>query len=566
MALIESMSVNKWQHQQCLQVLRTLNSLRKSQTFCDVVLVVEDRRFSAHKVVLAASSPVFKASFTSELTQEKAVDGFEEVPVPDFDPCTVEELLNFVYTGEAGLTEQNALELLVAADYYDISNLKELCAEFLSIYLSPSNCLWIQTIAERYRHKTLHEAATDFICDNLSSIWETEEYLKMNFAEVKELFLSDERLAIKTQKGEEEVFNGLTAWVEYDRVKREIYFEELFRNIRLNSMSFDFLLKSINGDEFVSRNQECQATVTAALNLSDDERDEPRGVTESIVLLSRNGQAACYIPKSGTWFDLTRLRSYDVARAVTVCEGRVFAIGWEDERITIEKFDPRQNHWREVQNEFSSKPMAAVSLKDKIFILKEKDMTSFKPEDGSHEDLAHMNSIRRGLCAVALEGFIYTIGGYDGLQNLGLNSVEKYDPASDQWTSVAPMNELRCFASATVMGNKILVVGGTGDYCFPLSNCELYDPITNIWTLLPTELNVPRSEAAIAKAKKKVFVFGGTFSRGIVECYDEAREEWEEIGRNPSTSDFIHACVTWLPKTLVASIKGGRLFCVQQDD
>ena len=564
MASVTDTCINRRKSQQRQSMLHTMNSFRKSQVFCDVVLVVENRRLSAHKVVLAASSPVFKASFTSDLTSEKASDKLE-VNLPEFDPDSIEELLNFVYTGEIGITEQNAEELLVLADYFDIPNLKELCAEFLIISLKPSNCLSIQIFAERYRHELLLEAATDFICNNLPVIWETEEFLSLDFFDVKELF-SSERIAIKTQKGEEDVFEGIKAWVKHDPENREQHFDELFSHVRLSAMSLNFILEVVDRDEFVSRSHDCQSLVTAQLSVPDEERDEPRGVTESILLLSKNGCASCYIPATETWFDLTRLPSFNEVRAVTVCEGFVCAIGWEDDRITIEKFDPRKNQWTEVLSDVSTRPMAAVSVEDSIFVLKENGMSCFNLANSSWEDVAAMDSVRRGLCAVALNGAVYAIGGHDGLRNLGLSSVEKYDPGSNQWAYVASMDEQRCFASATVMGNKILVVGGTGEGFLPLSNCELYDPITDVWTLLPAELNVPRSNAAIGKAKKKIFVFGGTYSNGIVECYDKEKEKWAEVGRIPYTMSFIHACVTWLPKALFKSLKADRLLCEQQND
>lgn len=540
-----------------------MNSFRKSQTFCDVILVVDNRKLPAHKVVLAASSSFFKASFTTELTREKSSDEFE-VDLSEFHLDNIEELLNFVYTGECGVSEENAEDLLVMADYFDIPSLKETCAEFLMISLNPSNCLWIQVFAERYGHELLHEAATEYICNHLSSIWKTKEYLCLDFTEVKEL-ICGERLVIKTQRGEEEVFEGIRAWVNHDTENREYYFEDLFRHVRLSAMSIQFITEVIERDELVTRSHDSQSLVTQTLGVPDEERDEPRGVTESIVLLSKNGCASCFIPATETWYDLARLPSFNEVRAVTICEGFVYAIGWEDDRLTIEKFDPQKNIWSEVLSTLTSLPMAAASVEDSIFLLKENGVTRFKPADSSWQDMAPMDSSRRGLCAVSLNGLVYAIGGHDGLRQLGLDSVERYDPQSNEWEYVSSMDEKRSFASATVMGNKIFVVGGTGDYFLPLQNCELYDPITDTWSLLAAELCVPRSNAAIGKAKRKIFVFGGTYSNGIVECIDRVKDEWSEIGKMPSTLSYNHACVTWLPKSLFKSMKGCKLLGDQQN-
>ena len=532
-----------------------MNSFRKTRTFCDVVLLVEDRRLAAHTVVLAASSPYFKTRFTSDLTQEQERHELE-VKLPEFDPSLdrIEELLNFVYTGEIEMTDKNVGEMLALADFYDIANLKELCAQFLRKRLKPANCLSTQMLADRYHHEPLFKTATNFISSNLNSIWQEVEFKSLDIAEVKKLF-SGQRLAIKTQDGEEEIFEGLKTWVKHDLKNRESYVAELLQCVRLSAMSNKFLLDLINHDELVTRSCDCQSLIAAVL-----------GVTESIVLVSENGCASSYIPATEAWIDLARLPSYNKVRAVTTCKGFVYAIGWEDDRFTIEKFDPENNLWSQILWDRRNRPMATVSIGDSIYVLQEQIVSRFNAVDHWWEDVAGMTSVRRGLCAVALNGHVYAIGGHERLKPLDLNSVEKYDPERDQWEAVASMDEQRCFASAAVVGNKIFVVGGTGNYFLPLSNCELYDPVTDMWSLLQAELNVPRSNAAVGKAKKKIFVFGGTYTNGIVEYYDGDKEEWKEIGRIPSTMNFTHACVTWLPKGLFKSLKSNTLLCDQEND
>ena len=326
--------------------------------------------------------------------------------------------------------------------------------------------------------------------------------------------------------------------MKHDLKNRESYVAELLQCVRFSAMSNEFLLDLINHDELVTCSCDCQSLIAAVLS-----------VTESIVLVSENGCASSYIPATEAWIDLARLQSYNKVRAVTTCKGFVYAIGWEDDRFTIEKFDPENNLWSQILWDRRNRPMATVSIGDSIYVLQEQIVSRFNAVDHSWEDVAGMTSVRRGLCAVALNGHIYAIGGHEGLQPLGLNSVEKYDPARDQWESVASMKHHRCYASATVMGGKIVVVGGKGDF-LPLSTSELYDPVTNMWSLLPGKLKVSRSNAAVVKAKKTIFVFGRIFTDGIVEYYDFDKEEWEKIGRIPSTENFNLACAIWLPERL----------------
>ena len=275
------------------------------------------------------------------------------------------------------------------------------------------------------------------------------------------------------------------------------------------------------------------------------------------MLLTEEGRASCYTPTTKTWFDLFRLPSFNEVRTTVVCgsEGMVYAIGWKDDRLTIEKFNPQDNIWSQVLWKFTTRLLAAATVEDCIYLLTENGVTRYKPVDNSWQDVAPMSYSRWGLCAVSLNGLIYAIGGHDGRSRRGINVVERYDPNNDQWENAPFMCKKRCFASATVMDNKILVVGGECNN-LPLQNCEVYDPTTNTWSVLQAKLCVPRSNAAIANTRRKIFVFGGTFHNGTVECYDKDKEEWTEVRQCPSTMLFKFACTTLLPKALFEQLKG----------
>ncbi|RTG90916.1 uncharacterized protein DC041_0006285, partial [Schistosoma bovis] len=60
-------------------------------------------------------------------------------------------------------------------------------------------------------------------------------------------------------------------------------------------------------------------------------------------------------------------------------------------------------------------------------------------------------SVRSDAGAHSFSGFIYAVGGFDGEHFH--NSVEMYDPRTDQWSIVAPMNSIRSGVSVTVYGH-----------------------------------------------------------------------------------------------------------------
>lgn len=76
-------------------LLKSLSSLWQEECFCDVRLAVGQREFPAHRLVLAAASPYFRAMFMSGLTEGKR----ENITLHDLSPATFEQLIKFIYSG-----------------------------------------------------------------------------------------------------------------------------------------------------------------------------------------------------------------------------------------------------------------------------------------------------------------------------------------------------------------------------------------------------------------------------------------------------------------------------------
>jgi len=107
------------------------------------------------------------------------------------------------------------------------------------------------------------------------------------------------------------------------------------------------------------------------------------------------------------------------------------------------------------------------------------------------------------------DGRILFTGGSRDLQPTGYASI--YNPSSDSWTKVAPMNEPRCGHGAELLpatGN-VLVVGG-GCWSEPDSaTAEQYVPSENRWYRMPS-MGSPRGYAVTVNLNNGiVFVFGG---------------------------------------------------------
>ena len=100
-----------------------------------------DKKFFAHKYVLATSSAVFCAMFYGELAEKNSV-----VHLSDTNEDILEEFLRFLYMDECNLTTDNAMFVMYLARKYIVPSLAEKCTEFLTANLAAENVLIVKEL------------------------------------------------------------------------------------------------------------------------------------------------------------------------------------------------------------------------------------------------------------------------------------------------------------------------------------------------------------------------------------------------------------------------------------
>ncbi|KAM8961618.1 hypermethylated in cancer 2 protein [Pelodytes ibericus] len=109
------------------QLLLQLNQQRAKGFLCDVIIVVENALFRAHKNILAASSMYFKSLVLH--------DNLINLDTDMVNPAVFRQILDFIYTGKLLTSdqsgEQNFNALLTAASYLQLHDLAALCRKKL---------------------------------------------------------------------------------------------------------------------------------------------------------------------------------------------------------------------------------------------------------------------------------------------------------------------------------------------------------------------------------------------------------------------------------------------------
>uniref|UniRef100_A0A452XUZ7 BTB domain-containing protein n=2 Tax=Aegilops tauschii TaxID=37682 RepID=A0A452XUZ7_AEGTS len=148
-----------------------LGDLLKSMDGADVTFHVGGESFSAHRVVLAARSSVFRAELFGGM-KEKAGGPIE---ISDMESDVFKALLHFIYTDEyepvpemtdgceARRKAVMAGHLLVAAERYNIERLKLICEERMCNLINPDIVATSLALAEQHGFHTFKDACFEFL-------------------------------------------------------------------------------------------------------------------------------------------------------------------------------------------------------------------------------------------------------------------------------------------------------------------------------------------------------------------------------------------------------------------
>src|SRR5207249_2121084 len=125
--------------------------------------------------------------------------------------------------------------------------------------------------------------------------------------------------------------------------------------------------------------------------------------------------------------------------------------------------------------------------------------------------VAPMQYERFGLAAATgADGRIYAIGGFSDFTK---STVEAYNPASNSWSTLAPMPTARVFLAAVAGADgRIYAIGGfnyfglnNGVDAVALNTVEAYNPASNSWSTLAPMPTARGYLAAVAGADGRIY-------------------------------------------------------------
>lgn len=148
--------------------------LINSDTFSDITFVVDGFEIRAHKIMLIRSS-YFRAMLTGSMIEAgQPVIYIEEVSYDIFL-----KVLEYLYTDNVDVQFEDAMELFVAADLFDVPRLKAICEKTMLEKICIENAASIFHAADAHSALVLREKSLHYIVQHFEPISKTFDFEEM---------------------------------------------------------------------------------------------------------------------------------------------------------------------------------------------------------------------------------------------------------------------------------------------------------------------------------------------------------------------------------------------------
>ncbi|KAE8584557.1 hypothetical protein XENTR_v10021014 [Xenopus tropicalis] len=533
------------------QTFRKMENYLQQKQLCDVLLIAGNLKIPAHRLVLSAVSDYFAAMFTNDVREAKE----EEIKIEGVDPDALKALVHYAYTGVLELKEDTIESLLAAACLLQLSQVIDVCCNFLMKQLHPSNCLGIRSFGDAQGCVELLRVAHSYTMEHFIEVIRNQEFLLLPASEIAKLLSSDDI----NVPDEETIFQALMQWVKHDIQCRQRDLGMLLSYIRLPLLPPQ-LLADLENSPMFANDLECQKFLMEAMkyhllperrSMMQSPRTKPRKSTVG-ALYAVGGMDATkgattiekYDLRTNSWIQISTMNGRRLQFGVAVIDNKLYVVGGRDglkTSNTVECFNPVTKVWSIMPPMSTHRhglgvavlegPMYAVGGHDGWSYLN--TVERWDPQARQWNYVASMSTPRSTVGVAALNSKLYAVGGRDG--SSCLKSMECFDPHTNKWSMCSPMSKRRGGVGVATYNGFLYAVGGhdapASNHCSRLSDCvERYDPKTDNWTMV-APLSIPRDAVGVSPLGDRLYAVGGYDGQSylnIVESYDAQTNEWTQ--------------------------------------
>ncbi len=458
------------------EVLKGLASLREESVLCDVQLEAEGKQISAHKAVLAAASPYFRAMFSGSFRETRS----QVVPMKELSYVGLSSVIQCIYTTSIDIDVEKIEDVFPAAHLLQMNDIVDECIEWIGKNINKTNCFKFLKIAERFDNEGVQEVITKFLLENFVAVSEMKDFDEIPKQALVSYISSD---ALKTDVNEYAVFQAARKWIMANEVEaNEI--TEIMMHIRFGLIS-PSVLNDLSSDNLIDENKECRKMIRDSLSYHNNifsqpfyqgALNRPRGEPGLLFIPSSERSEGYNVKNDHVDVEFVSFPKLKIANSLRLDVPVVFStmrsiqinnflfvmgVSGNGYQNFAKRYDASSNSWLDlasVPRQAVTGPAIALCGKD-IFLLGGMTVTStsgfgIDPDEIiddvyvykiSENTWSESNSLPLKLvhsAATQLQGNIYLTGGEPDEGDTS-NKVWAYDVKAKMWLTKAPMNHRR---------------------------------------------------------------------------------------------------------------------------
>lgn len=518
-----------------VSLLEQLKFFYEQKLLTDVVLLVEEKEFPCHKMVLATCSSYFRAMFMGGLSESKQT----HVHLRNVDPVTLQIIITYAYTGNLAITDSTVEPLYETACFLQVEDALLQCRDYLVKKINAENCVRMLSFGDLFSCSELKQSAKRMVEHKFPLVYRQDAFLQLSHELLIDILSSDN---LNVEK-EETVREAAMLWLEYNMEARSQHLSSVLSQIRIDALS-----EVTQRAWFQGLPPNDKSVVVQGLYKSMPKFFKPRlGMTKeemlifmetlpetpgvALVMMSMTPTVVCYSPQAEKVYKLCSPPG-DLQKVGTVVtpDNDIFIAGGQ-----IPLNNSIANHGK------SGKFQAIFHSVNSFFW--------FDAQQNKWADKTPMLCARIKPSLVYCDGFIYAIGGDNVSGELNKRTVERYDCEKDDWTMVSPLPFAWNWSTSVSANDCIYVMTHDLMYC--------YFPKADAWVEMAMR-KTSRCFASAAAFGDSIFYIGGLHvvsNSGIrlptstidgssvtVEIYDINKNEWR-LAANIPAKRYSDPCV-----------------------